>query len=162
MLAPQLGAPRITQREARMKTQAKIHATIIGITPTTKICTKRCFPSGHASNLVVRSRAQASLAAYGLAAAWWTWLSETERVLVFHGRCERGFIGSCFRVSANYWQLALEPAPLIEPLALIKPRALIKPSNLIEPSGLIEAERLIEPCDAPLAPSWSGPKPRLL
>ena len=48
------------------------------------------------------------------------------------------------------------------PLALIKPRALIKPSNLIEPSGLIEAERLIEPCDAPLAPSWSGPKPRLL
>ena len=65
------------------------------------------------------------------------------------------------RFSANYWQLALEPAPLIEPLALIKPRALIKPSNLIEPSGLIEAERLIEPGDAPLAPSWSGPKPRL-
>ena len=72
--------------------------------------------------------------------------------------------------SANYWQLALEPAPLIEPLALIKPRALIKPSHLIEPRGLIEAERLIEPCDAPLAPSWiaphhipltSGPKPRL-
>jgi len=72
--------------------------------------------------------------------------------------------------SANYWQLALEPAPLIEPLALIKPRALIKPSNLIEPRGLIEAEGLVEPGDAPLAPSWiaphripltSGPKPRL-
>ena len=61
------------------------------------------------------------------------------------------------RFSANYWQLALEPAPLIEPLALIKPRALIKPSNLIEPSGLIEAERLIEPGDAPLAPSWIAP-----
>ena len=72
--------------------------------------------------------------------------------------------------SANYWQLALEPAPLIEPLALIKPRALIKPSNLIEPRGLIEAGGLVEPGDAPLAPSWiaphripltSGPKPRL-
>jgi hypothetical protein len=70
--------------------------------------------------------------------------------------------------SANYWQLALEPAPLIEPLALIKPRTLIIPSNLIEPRRLIEAEGLIEPGDAPLAPSWiapdhipltSGPKP---
>ena len=28
-----------------MKTQAKIHATIIGITPTTKMPTRRCFPS---------------------------------------------------------------------------------------------------------------------
>ena len=56
--------------------------------------------------------------------------------------------------SASYWQLALEPAPLIEPLALIKPRALIKPSNLIEPRGLIETEGLIEPSDAPPAPSW--------
>ena len=64
--------------------------------------------------------------------------------------------------SADYWQLALEPAPLIEPLALIKPRALIKPSNLIEPSGLIEAERLIEPCDAPLAPSWMWPEAPLV
>ena len=60
--------------------------------------------------------------------------------------------------SANYWQLALEPAPLIEPLALIKPRALIKPSNLIEPRGLIETEGLIEPSDAPPAPSWIAPR----
>ena len=60
---------------------------------------------------------------------------------------------------ASFWQLALEPAPLIEPLALIKPRALINPSKLIEPRELIEAERLIEPSDLPPAPSWIAPRP---
>ena len=52
LLAPQLAAPRLAQRVTQMQIHAKIHATIIGITPTTKTLSRRCFPSGHASNLV--------------------------------------------------------------------------------------------------------------